>query len=275
MALEFTEQERGRIDEIVRRYPEGQHAAALLPVLHLAQDRFGHLDTEVQLLVAQTLGIHPARVHEVVTFYEMYHEHPEGQFHLEVCTNISCHLCGGDAVLDHLKAKLGIQPGQKTDDGVFSLMEAECLASCGSGPMMKVGLDYYECLTLEAVDHLVQHFRSIAPSLDGKAYQHAPGGAHVGPVSGFEPARPVPPGTPAPPTHEPKGTPLDVAGHEARNAEAGEFEAKAEREAKELAGDADEATRSNERVAEEVADEARRAERNVRSSTKATGQEPS
>lgn len=181
----FDEAERARIAELVARYPKA--AAALLPVLHLAQDKFGHLDPAVQLLVAETLDVPPARVREVVTFYEMYHEHPEGQFHLEVCTNISCHLVGADALLDHLADRLGIRPGQVTSDGHFSLMEAECLASCGSGPCMKVGLDYYEHLSVPAVESLIERFREQAPSLEGRAYRHAEPEPHVGPVPGFEP----------------------------------------------------------------------------------------
>jgi NADH-quinone oxidoreductase E subunit len=188
MTVEFSSEDRDFISSLTSRYPEGRAGAALLPVLHLAQERFGHLDHEVQRLVAGTLQLPPTQVHEVVTFYEMYHEHPEGQFHLEVCTNISCHLCGGDALLDHLEQRLGIRIGQTTGDGLFSLMEAECLASCGSAPMMKVGLDYYEFLTLEAVDHLLEKFQKLAPSLDGKAYKWGPEGPHVGPVPGFEPS---------------------------------------------------------------------------------------
>ncbi len=190
MALEFSPEERSQIDEIVARYPTGRAAAALLPVLHIAQGKYGHLDPEVQLLVAQTLDVPPARVREVVTFYEMFHEHAEGQFHLELCTNISCHLCGGDALLEHVQSRLGIAPGQTTPDGAFSLMEAECLASCGSGPMMKVGLDYYEYLTPEAVDTLLERFRAQAAGLAGKAYVHGADGPHVGPVPGHEPGLP-------------------------------------------------------------------------------------
>lgn len=188
MALAFTDEDRAKIDEIVARYPN--KPAALLPVLHHAQDKFGHLSPEVQLLVAHALDVPPPRVREVVTFYEMYHEHPEGQFHLEVCTNIACHLMGGDAVLDHLRGKLGIECGGHTKDGMFSLMEAECLASCGSGVCMKVGRDYYEHLTVEAVDALVDRFKKMAPSLKGKAYLGADGEPHVGPVKGFEPPAP-------------------------------------------------------------------------------------
>jgi NADH-quinone oxidoreductase E subunit len=191
MSAEFSAADQRFIADLVRRYPEGRQAAALLPVLHLAQERFGHLDVDVQLLVAKTLDVPPTQVHEVVTFYEMYHEHPEGTFHIEVCTNIACHLCGGDALLDHLRERLGIVPGQTTEDGMFSLMEAECLASCGSAPMVKVGLDYYEFLTPAAVDHLLERFRALAPQLEGRTYVHGPDGPHVGPVKGFEPQLPV------------------------------------------------------------------------------------
>lgn len=265
MALEFSDRERREIDALIARYPEGKQGAALLPVLHLAQDRFGHLDADVQLLVARTLDVAPARVHEVVTFYEMYHEHPEGQFHLEVCTNISCHLCGGDAILDHLERELGIRPGQITPDGLFSLMEAECLASCGSGPMMKVGLDYYEFLTVEAVDQLIARFRDIAPRLEGKPYKYAPGGPHVGPVPGFEPLLPPVGAAPTPISRMPVGEPPDPAHREKVDAEAGRFEAEAEREAEELKnGAAKPETQQNEQVAKEVAEEARRSERKAK-----------
>lgn len=187
MPLEYTAEERAEIEKIAARYP--QRGAALLPVLHLTQGKFGHLAPEVQLLVAQTLDVAPARVREVVTFYEMYHEHPEGQFHLELCTNIACHLLGGEALLDHLKTRLGIEVGHQTPDGMFSLMEVECLASCGSGPVIKVGEDYYEGLGVEAVDALLERLKKEAPSLNGRAYRCAKGGPHTGPVPGFAPSK--------------------------------------------------------------------------------------
>jgi len=186
--VEYTPEAKARFDAIVARYPRRQ--AALLPVLHLTQRELGHLSTEAQLLVARTLDVPPTLVREVVTFYEMFHEEPEGQFHLEVCTNISCHLLGGDALLEHFKKKLAIECGHHTEDGLFSLMESECLASCGSGPMMRVGLDYYEHLTPEAGDFLITKFRLIAPKLQGKHYEHAEGEPHVGAVPGFEPPKP-------------------------------------------------------------------------------------
>lgn len=185
MPLELNDQDKAEIEKILGRYPES--AAALLPVLHYAQRKFGHLSSEAQLLVADAVGVPPTRVREVVSFYEMYHEHPEGQFHLELCTNISCHLLGGQELMDDLVDRLGIQVGHVTEDGLFSLMEAECLASCGSGPVMKVGEDYYEHLTPEAVDALIERFKKEAPGLNGRSYVCAKGGPHAGCVPGFEP----------------------------------------------------------------------------------------
>ena len=188
MSLQFSTEAKERFDAIVAKYPQRQ--AALLPVLHLAQSEFGHLSIDVQRLVAETLEVPPVLVHEVTTFYEMYHEHEEGQFNLELCTNISCHLGGADSLMEHVKKKLGIEIGAKTEDGLFSLMEAECVASCGSGPTMRVGMDYYEHLTPEAVDHLIAKFRMLAPSLNGKPYECGSDGPRAGPVAGFEPPKP-------------------------------------------------------------------------------------
>jgi NADH-quinone oxidoreductase E subunit len=185
MGLQFSESASEELNAIVAKYPRKE--AALLPALHLAQREFNHLSIEVQAMVAKTLDIPPVRVHEVTTFYEMFHQHAEGQFHLELCTNISCHLAGADSLVCHAKKKLGIEVGHQSEDGVFGLMEAECLASCGSGPMMRVGDDYYEHLTPEAFDHLLDEFKKQAPGLNGRNYFQGESGPHTGPVSGFEP----------------------------------------------------------------------------------------
>lgn len=189
MALQFSPEAKARIQKLGSQYPE-KHAA-LLPVLHLAQEEFGHLSHEVQLLVSGELDVPPVRVREVVTFYEMFHEHAEGQFHLEVCTNIACHLAGAEQLMAHAKKSLGIEIGHQTEDGVFSLMEVECLASCGSGPTMRLGFDYYEHITPPAFDALVTRCRKLAPTLNGKAYKMDPAtGPHTGPFPGFEPKPP-------------------------------------------------------------------------------------
>src|SRR5688572_9029024 len=203
MPLELTDQDKAEIAGILKKYPE--KAAALLPVLHYAQRRFGSLPPEVQLLVADEIGVAATRVREVVTFYEMFHEHPEGQYHLELCTNISCHLLGGEELLHHMMKHLGIEVGHLTEDGLFSLMEVECLASCGSGPVLKVGEDYYEHLTPEATDALIDRFKKEAPSLEGRPYYCKNNKPHTGPVPGFESKLPVlsagvPP--PLPPKHD-------------------------------------------------------------------------
>lgn len=190
MAFELTAEEKTQIEEICARYPD--RAAAVLPVLHLVQDRVGCLPPEAQLAVARVLGVAPTRVKEVVSFYEMFHEHPEGRFHVELCTNISCHLAGADELVAHLESRLGIKVGQTTPDGLFSLMEAECLASCGSGPVIKIGVDYYEYLTTAAVDALIEQFRALAPEYEGKVYVCAKGEPHVGPVKGYEPKADLP-----------------------------------------------------------------------------------
>lgn len=190
MAVELNTEVKARIEAIAARYPK--RGAALLPVLHLVQAEYGYLSPEVQLAVAHVLDVPPTLVHEVTTFYEMYHQHPEGQFHLELCTNIACHLQGADALVAHVKKTLNVEVGHQTEDGLFSLMEAECLASCGSGPMMRVGWDYYEFLTIPACDALIKKFRDMAPDLKGKHYEHGPFGPHVGPVKGFEPSAALP-----------------------------------------------------------------------------------
>lgn len=196
MGAEFSAGARAKIDRIVARYPRRQ--AALLPVLHLAQEEFGHLSVPVQTLVATELGVPATLVREVSTFYEMFHEHPEGQCHVEVCTNIACHLLGADRLVEHIESRLGIKVGHQTTDGVFGLAEAECLASCGSGPMIRVGADYYEYVTTDAADALIDYLRKVALTLDGKSYSGKQPEGHVGPVPGFLP--PLPDGAlPLPP----------------------------------------------------------------------------
>jgi NADH-quinone oxidoreductase E subunit len=218
MPVELNEQDKAAIAGILKKYPE--KAAALLPVLHYVQRKLGHLPDEAQLLVADAIGVAATRVREVVTFYEMFHEHPEGQYHLELCTNISCHLLGGEELLRHMEKRLGVGVGHMTEDGVFSLMEVECLASCGSGPMMKVGEDYYEHLTAEAVDSLIDRFKKEAPSLEGRPYYCKNNKPHTGAVPGFESKLPVLNATPPPPMTNSAPPPLPPKPAEPKPAEA-------------------------------------------------------
>jgi NADH-quinone oxidoreductase subunit E len=147
-------QANARIDFFLSRYPTRQ--AALLPVLTLVQREFGHLSTDLLELVASRLGLPPIQVSEAATFYTMYRHEAKGKHCIYLCTNIGCFLRGSDALLDHLKKKLGIEVGQTTADGRFSLFSVECLAACDHGPMAQIDDDYHDDLTPESVDRLLE-----------------------------------------------------------------------------------------------------------------------
>ncbi len=136
MTLAFSQSARQRFDEIVARYPNRQ--AALLPVLHLAQQEFDHISPEVMQFVAEQLGVPPVKVQHVATFYTMYNKKPVGRFHVQVCTNIACHLTGGPEIFAHLKKKLGVANKGTTADDLFTLEEVECLAACGYSPAIQI-----------------------------------------------------------------------------------------------------------------------------------------
>ena len=157
MALEFSAQSKQRIDKLVARYPNKQ--AALLPVLHVAQDEFGHLPDDVVELVARTLDLPAAHIYGVITFYTMFHREKHGRNELMVCTNISCMLRGGYDILHHIEKRLGIKPGETTADGAFTLVEEECLAACANAPMMICGNKYFLDLTPQKVDVILDELR--------------------------------------------------------------------------------------------------------------------
>jgi len=157
MPLEFSAQSKQRIERVVAQYPQKQ--AALLPVLHIAQDEFGHLPDEALELVAKTLDLSPAHVYGVITFYTMFHREKQGRHELMVCTNISCMLRGAYDILHYLEKKLGIKAGQTTPDGAFTLIEEECLAACANAPMMICGTEYYLDLTEKKVDAIIDKLR--------------------------------------------------------------------------------------------------------------------
>ena len=146
-ALAFSTEAKQKIARIRSRYPNTQ--AACLPVLHLAQEEFGYISDDALNLVAAELGLEPAHVWGVVTFYTMYHRKPTGNHTLMVCTNISCMLRGGYEVLAALEKHLGIKAGETTPDGEFTIIEEECLAACADAPAMISGQRYFLRLTPE------------------------------------------------------------------------------------------------------------------------------
>jgi NADH-quinone oxidoreductase subunit E len=143
------------VAEIIRRYPADRKASALIPVLRVAQELFGHLGNEALKLSADRCGVTPARADEVATFYVMFNTRPVGRHVVEVCTNVSCCLTGSEKLWAHLQKKLGVTPGQTTADGRITLREVECLGSCGTGPAMLIDDEMYERLTIAKVDELI------------------------------------------------------------------------------------------------------------------------
>lgn len=156
--MEFTPENRKKVDEILKRYPTKR--AALLPVLWLAQDQFGHLSHDVQAYVAGLLDVSPAHVYGVVTFYTMFHQKPVGRLHIQLCRTLSCALMGSENLLEHIKGKLGIGENETTRDGRFSLCTVECLASCGTGPAIMINEKYFENVTPKKFDEIVEKMRN-------------------------------------------------------------------------------------------------------------------
>ena len=147
---------RSEIDRWIAKYPPERKQAAVMEALSIAQDQNGGwLSVELIEAVAEYLQMAPIAVHEVATFYTMYDLKPVGRHKIYVCTNISCQLNGSARSMNHLQKRLGIKPGETTSGGKFTLKEAECLAACGGAPMMMIGKTYYENLTPEKVDKIL------------------------------------------------------------------------------------------------------------------------
>jgi NADH-quinone oxidoreductase E subunit len=141
MPAQFSDAARKKIEVICGRYPSRQ--AACLPALHIALAEFNVLSDDAILAVAEALGVSYAHVYGVATFYTMFHREPVGKNVLMVCTNVSCMLRGGYDILHELERQLGIKKGQTTPDGMFTIVEEECLAACANAPMMICGTEYF------------------------------------------------------------------------------------------------------------------------------------
>ena len=152
----LTDDSRAEIDRWVAKYPANQKQSAVMAALRIVQDQNGgHLTTKLMDAVAEYLQMDPIAVYEVATFYSMYEMKPVGRHKICVCTNISCMLCGSEKIVKHLQEKLGVGFGEVTPDGRFSLKEVECLGACVGAPMFQIGEHYYEHLTTEKVDKIL------------------------------------------------------------------------------------------------------------------------
>ncbi len=157
MSLRFTEQDMQNIEVICQRYPDKK--AATLPTLHFAQKKFGYISEDAVKAVADALDLPVAHVLGVATFYTMYNKKPVGRYHIQVCTNISCALMGSREIFQYLRQKLGIASGETTEDGLFTLQEVECLGSCGTAPTIQINEKYFESITVEKIDKLVESLK--------------------------------------------------------------------------------------------------------------------
>jgi len=147
-----------KFDEFLTRYPVKR--SAMVPMLLLGQDEVGYISDEIIEEVARRAGVPTIEVVEVISYYSMLRRQPAGKYHLQVCTNVSCMLRGGEDILAHCQKKLGIGHKQTTPDGKFSVEEVECLGACCGAPAMQVNYDYYENLTPEKLDALLEKLKN-------------------------------------------------------------------------------------------------------------------
>ena len=150
-----------KVQKIIRRYPEGRQKSALLPVLHMAQEELGgYLSVDVMDYVASLLDIQPIEVYEVATFYSMFYLDKTGRYVIEVCRTGPCAICGGESILDYIEKKLNIKTGETTPDGLFTLRTVECLGACGYAPVMQINTIFYEFLTKEKIDQILENLKN-------------------------------------------------------------------------------------------------------------------
>jgi len=147
-------------DEKMKEYPTKR--GFLVPMLLYSQDEAGYLSDEIIAHLAQKTELTELEVRNVISYYSLLHTKPQGKFHVQVCTNISCMLRGGEEILEHCKQKLGIGHKQTTADGTFSLEEVECIGACSWAPAMQVNYDFHENLTNEKVDKVLEQYRGKA-----------------------------------------------------------------------------------------------------------------
>jgi NADH-quinone oxidoreductase subunit E len=158
---EFSVESLALVRKIMARYPEERKKSALLPILHIAQAEFGGwISPETMDYVASLLELQPIEVYEVATFYSMYNLKPTGNCVIEVCHTAPCMLKGAGEIIAYFEKKLGIKVGETTSDGKFTLQAVECLAACGTAPVMRVGNQYHENMTCEKVDGFIEKQKS-------------------------------------------------------------------------------------------------------------------
>jgi len=152
----FTEDSLAKCKAAIAKYPAGRQRSAVMPILDIVQRQEGWVSLAAMDVVAEMLELAPIRVYEVATFYTMFNLKPVGSYHLQVCTNLPCMLRGSDDIIATCKSELGVGVGETTADGKFTLSEVECLGACTNAPVIWIGDDYYEDLSVETTKSVIQ-----------------------------------------------------------------------------------------------------------------------
>jgi NADH-quinone oxidoreductase E subunit len=151
--MALPEATREKITALMSKYPVPR--SALIPSLYLAQKETGYLPHDIIEEIAGMFHLSANEVYEIASFYTLLHKKPVGKYVVQVCTNLSCQLCDCDAIMRHLQTRLGIKPGETTPDSKFTLLEVECLASCGTSPVIQINDQYHDSLTPEKLDRIL------------------------------------------------------------------------------------------------------------------------
>lgn len=157
--MTFSPELEERFAKLLETYPAGRTRSAVVPMLLYAQDEVGHISKELIEEVAKRCQVAPLKVDEVVGYYSMLHRKPQGKYHVQVCTNISCLLRGGDSLYEQASHALGVGHKEVTADGRFSLEEVECIGACSWAPAIQVNYDFHHCVTPEKLDALLAELR--------------------------------------------------------------------------------------------------------------------
>jgi NADH-quinone oxidoreductase E subunit len=152
---EFSDAVVAEMQSHLAKYPSERSRSALIPLLMLVQRERGWIDNPGVNFLAKFLDLEVTDVWETATFYSMFNLRPVGRHHIQICKTLSCRIMGEPEITEHICSKLGIHPGESTEDGKFTVTMVECLGSCGTAPMMQIGFDYHEDLTVEKVDKIL------------------------------------------------------------------------------------------------------------------------
>jgi len=157
--MTFSPELEARFAKMLESYPPGRTRSAVVPMLLYAQDEVGHISNELIEEVARRCKVTPLQVDEVVGYYSMLHKKPQGKHHVQVCTNISCLIDGGEELFEHASKTLGIGNKETTPDGQFSLEEVECMGACSWAPAIQLNYDFHHHVTLEKFNKLIEDLR--------------------------------------------------------------------------------------------------------------------